>query len=246
MIKKLLNYFVPFLLLSLIPAAPFAQCTPQACTDPENNGQVCPATMPLAYINYPYSEVATILIPKSDSSGVPLHHFTLTAVKNLPNGITWESNAPGNVFTAGNSYCIHLHGTPTVAATFYLRIELDIYIDFFGQPLLAKHVVDSTSLYMVVSGSTGINVNHANLEINGNFPNPFSGFTSIRYKALQPGETTFEVYTLMGEKVHVQKLTSNAGENAFLFNGYALKPGTYLYLLRDGTSAIAKMMVKIY
>lgn len=243
--KKILKYFVTAVLLSFLSAATSAQCTPQPCADPENNGQVCPAIMPTAFINQAYSEVATILIPKADSTGVPLHHFTLTAVNNLPTGISWQSNAPGNVFTAGNSYCILLHGTPTVADTFYLRIELDIYIDFFGQPLLAKQVVDSTSLFMVVSAKIGINESLANLEINGNFPNPFSGYTSIRYNARQPGETTFEVYTQIGQKVHGQKLVTKAGENAFLFNGNALMPGTYIYVLRAGTSAISKMMVKI-
>lgn len=234
------------MLLIFLSANAMAQCEPFDCPDPENNGEICPDTMPVAFLNQFYSEVATILVPEQDTSGIPLHHLTLVAIDSLPPGITWESNAPDNEFMAGNDYCILLEGTPTVADTFYLRIVLDIYIDFFGQPIFVMQVVDSTSLFMVVVENTGMNERLAGLDIRGNYPNPFSDWTTIRYFAKQPGEVTFEVHTLMGQKVHEQKLTASYGENAFLFNGEELQPGTYLFVLRDGPFTVSKLMVRLY
>lgn len=246
MIKKhLLKYLVLLAALTMISASAVAQCEPFECPDPENNGEICPDTMPVAFINQLYSEVATIIVPLTDTTGVPLHHFTLVAVDNLPDGVDWESNAPNNEFLAGNDYCILIEGTPTVADTFFLKIVLDIYVSFLGQPIYVMTIIDSTSLFMLVVDNTGMEDGMAALQVQGNFPNPFSEWTTIRFDAKQPAEVTFEVYSLVGQKLHEQKIPARFGENAFLFNGADLSPGTYMYVIRSGKSATSKMMVRI-
>jgi len=226
-------------------ASIFGQCEPFECPDPENNGEICPDTMPVAFLNQLYSEVATIIVPLEDTTGIPLHHLTLVAVDSLPPGIEWESNAPGNEFMAGNDYCILLEGTPTEADTFYLRIVLDIYINFFGQPVYAMTVVDSTSLFLVVVDNTGLDESYASLEIIGNYPNPFSDWTNIRFSARQPGEVTFEVFSLLGEKLHEQQTPAKPGENIILYDGRQLSPGTYFYVIRSGGQSLSRIMVRV-
>lgn len=238
----------PFMLVIAIlffAAASFGQCEPQECPDPENNGEICPDTMPIAFINQLYSEVATIVVPMTDTTGVPLHHFTITALENLPTGLTWESNAPNNEFMAGNDYCILIEGTPTIADTFYLTLVLDIYINLFGQPLYVMTIEDSTSLYMLVADNTGLTENLASVEIQGNYPNPFSGFTTVRYATRQAGELTFEVYSLLGELLHTESVFAGRGENVILYDGSGLSAGTYFYVLRAGSTQTSRLMVRI-
>lgn len=246
--KRKISTLLHILLFSMLFAGAanvFGQCEPYECPDPENNGQICPDSMPIAYKDELYSEVATIVVPLTDTTGVPLHHFTLVAIDSLPPGITWESNAPDNEFMAGNDYCILIEGTPTVADTFYLKIVLDIYINFLGQPVYVTTIVDSTSLFMVVVDNTGIDEEMATIDIEGNYPNPFSDWTSIRFDSKQTGAVTFEVYNLMGKRVHEQRVPARFGENVFLYDGSGLSPGTYMYVIRSGNSTSSKMMVRI-
>jgi len=242
--NSLSKYFLLTVLVAFLSATAMAQCEPQECPDPEENGEICPDTMPMAFINQLYNEVATIVVPLTDTTGVPLHHFTLVALENLPSGLSWESNAPNNEFLAGNDYCILIDGTPTVADTFYLTIVLDIYISLFGQPVYVMTIEDSTSLFMVVVDNTGLPGSLAKLEITGNYPNPFSAWTTIRYAARQSGEVTFEVYSLLGEKLYEKNYLAVPGENAILYDGENLKPGVYFYVLRTGRNSISKLMVR--
>jgi hypothetical protein len=242
--NSFINFLLTLILIAFISASAMAQCEPQECPDPEENGEICPDTMPIAFLNQLYSEVATIVVPLTDTTGVPLHHFTLAALEDLPTGMTWVSNAPDDEFMAGNDYCILIEGTPTVADTFYLTIVLDIYIDLFGNPVYVTTIEDSTSLFMLVIDNTGMEDNMAAVEIEGNYPNPFSDWTSIRYMAKKPGEVTFEVYSLLGDKVYEQNTFARKGDNLILFDGTSLKPGLYLYLLKLGNLRTTKMMVR--
>jgi hypothetical protein len=244
--KFTLKYILSGLMLAFISLNAYSQCTPLSpdeCPDPENNGQICPDTLPDAYLNQSYGEVVTMLVPMSDTTGIPLHHLTIVAVDNLPNGITWESNSPDSVFMAGNYYCILLEGTPTVADTFYLHIVLDVYINFFGQPIYATTIVDSTSVFIAVIDNTGIKEKE-NISIAGSFPNPFRSWTSTKYFSKETAAVTLQVYNLLGEMLDERHMTARPGENYFQFNGENLSPGTYCFVLRSGNSAVSRMMVK--
>lgn len=244
--RNLLPFHILLIFTFLIASSSASgQCEPFDCPDPESNGEICPDTMPIAFINQLYSEVATIVVPLTDTTGVPLHHFTLMALENLPTGTTWVSNAPNNEFMAGNDYCILIEGVPTVADTFYLTIVLDIYISFFGQPVYVTTIEDSTSLFMVVVDNTGLDERYAGLEITGNYPNPFSDWTNIRFLARQPGEVTFQVFSLLGEKLHEQNTPVKAGENIILFDGRQLSPGTYFYVIRSDGQSLSRIMVRV-
>lgn len=221
------------------PLTALAQCDPmtaEECPDPENNGEICPDSLEVAFLNQPYSQVATILAPLQDTLGIPLHHLTLVSVDNLPPGLTWVSNAPNNEFMAGNYYCILMEGTPTEAGTFYLKIVVDIYINFFGTPVFALQVTDSTSLAIQVVDASSIHEDYGSaLSARGNMPNPFKQWTSVVCYSEDEGVAGFSVFNLMGERVYERKLQVRPGENHVHFDGSRLPPGTYLYrILKDG------------
>lgn len=247
------NKFTPILLLPLfiftiMTAMVFGQCEPmgpEECPDPENNGEICPDTLPVGFLNQAYSEVATILVPDTDTTGVALHHLTLASLDNLPTGLSWVSNAPGDEFLAGNYYCILMDGTPTEADTFFLHIVLDVYIDFFGTPLWVMQVTDSTSLSMIIVDNLGLKDGEPRLELTGNYPNPFSGWTTVRFESDRFEEVTFEVYNLLGEKLYDENLMARPGPNTILYDGEKLSQGTYFYVLRSGSASNSRLMVRI-
>jgi hypothetical protein len=229
-------------MLSFLAVTAWSQCEPQECPDPEGNGEVCPDSLPTGYLNQLYSQVATIVVPEQDTNGVDLHHLELVSVDSLPPGIGWISNDPENFFLADSSYCILMDGTPTDTGTYYLRIVVDIYVSILGFPVFAGQVTDSSSLSVTIIDNTGIEEDM--LTTIGNYPNPFSDWTGIRYEIKQPGEVTFEVYSLLGEKIHELRASARRGSNTILFNGEDLSPGLYIYVIRSGGQRITKRMIR--
>jgi len=85
-----------------------------------------------------------------------------------------------------------------------------------------------------------------------NYPNPFSyssGQTEIGYRLSKAADLTLKIYTLRGQIVYSQDITSTdygrASYNKVPFsksvmNGNWLAPGTYLYLLIHDGKVIAK------
>ncbi|MEN8224964.1 MAG: T9SS type A sorting domain-containing protein [Bacteroidota bacterium] len=246
--KKL---FLKILFLNVIvvitATTAFSQCEPMGpdeCPDPENNGEICPDTMPPGYLNLIYSEVATILVPEEDTNGILLHHIQLMAIDNLPQGLSWVSNAPNDEFMAGEYYCVLIEGTPGVTDTFYLKIVLDIYIDLMGEPVPAGQVIDSTSLSMIIHEDFGVNDMSGQFEISGNYPNPFTSSTNIYFTAKEYEEIDFEVFSLLGQKVHSGKINTMPGENMIHFSGENLNPGTYFYMIRSENISLSGLMVR--
>jgi hypothetical protein len=200
--------------------------------------------MPDGYLNIVYSEEATILVPEEFLPGVFVHHLTLTAVDNLPTGLSWESNAANNEFFAGNYYCIVLSGTPTEADVFYLKIVVDVYIDLNGQAVYYGSVTDSTSLSMIIREDFGVKDPGQYITIEGSFPNPFSVQTEIHFYSKQNGIMQFEVYSLLGEKLHVQDVDSHPGKNKIIFKGDMLPAGTYCYVLRNKYTSVSRILIR--
>ena len=230
----MLNWVIAVIMVVLASLSARSQCTPMGpedCPDPENNGQVCPDTMPVGYLNQAYQEEATILVPEQYMNAT-IHHLTLIDIGNLPMGIGWESNVLNNEFLAGNYYCMVLEGTPTKADTFYLKIIIDVYLDILGQPVFFARITDSTSLAMIINEDFGVEEGLAEITLEGNFPNPFNNWTTIRFEASRQEAGILEVYSLMGEKLYSEMIMIKNGSNAIPFNGGMLVAGSYFYVIR--------------
>ena len=87
--------------------------------------------------------------------------------------------------------------------------------------------------------------------LDQNFPNPFNSATVITFVVPKAGETTLELFDLLGQKVAT--LASGyreAGPHTFAWDGRndkgrPLASGMYLYRLQSGRSKVAtrKMLV---
>jgi hypothetical protein len=251
--KRIIITLLLILPFSLATLNIYSQCepaTPEQCPDPENNGQVCPDSLVAAFVGQFYSQVATIKPPATyflppDSTEITLHHVKLMEVDNLPEGITWQSNTPDSIFIAGEYYCVLLEGTPDSAGEYTLRIVVDVYVLIFGVPVKVATATDSTSLTLVVIDNTGINGNeNTSFYTRHNNPNPFQNETRIEYYSEKGGPVTFEVFSLLGERVYAEQLNASRGENFLVFKGQRLPKGSYFYLLRNGNYQSSGMMVR--
>jgi len=224
--------------------------TPEECPDPENNGQVCPDSLELAFVNQFYSQVATIKFPAvyympPDSTEINLHHVKLTEVGNLPDGMTWQSNTPDSVFIAGEYYCVLLEGTPDSAGEYPLRITVDVYVLVFNIPIMVATVTDSTSLSILVVDDSGIRGGKPGpISILQNSPNPFQSETFIKFNADYSETLELEVYSAQGKRIHYQKFAADKGENSIFFNGRMLSPGMYFYLIKSRSYQASGKMIK--
>ncbi|MBE0640421.1 MAG: T9SS type A sorting domain-containing protein, partial [Bacteroidales bacterium] len=211
-----------------------AQCTPGdslSCPDPEGNGEICPDTFPQAVVNVPFSVEFTILPPPQvvyQGFPVPIHHITLVSVDNLPPGITFQSNEPTGVFYPATYYCVLLSGTPTTAGTFPLKIKVDAYVNFLGNPVFVGQQTDSTSLAITVAGSAGTDDLNPSWQLQGPWPNPFSESTSIVVGHDQE-DIYLRISDITGKTLYSELLPASAGERSFRFSGEDLLPGVYFY-----------------
>jgi len=231
-----------------------AQCTPGdsiSCPDPENNGQICPETLPDAEAEQFYSQDFTILIPQEyvldSASGttITLHHVKIAEVGNLPDGITWATNAEDSIYLPQVYYCVNLEGTASDTGSYPLKITIDVYALVFGTPVFVGTVTDSTSLTMNVVGEIGIaEFESSSLTVKGAIPNPFTTKLDIAYIVKKPENVTFEFFDILGNSIFKTKVFSETGENHFKYDAAGLKPGLYFYTIRNTDDYFTGKVIK--
>ena len=80
--------------------------------------------------------------------------------------------------------------------------------------------------------------------LDQNYPNPFSGPTTIRVKLFQAAPVQLVVTNLLGQAVQVyNKGYLNAGTYSFIISSEDLRPGIYYYQLKSGTNNITKKRI---
>lgn len=80
-------------------------------------------------------------------------------------------------------------------------------------------------------------------EALGNYPNPFSQSTEIRFNASSRKELSLEVRNMVGKVVLERNVQANRGANAVTLKADQLIPGIYFYTISDGKQAITRKMV---
>jgi len=210
----------------------------------------------VATIGQPYNQSVTINIPLAFEN-IPLINVSVAttgAVTNLPVGLTYACDPPNCVFPAGSLACIVIYGTPTDANmapdTFDLGISTIVKTILFDLPLNFPNTglpnQPELHYYLVLKGEQGqIGTYDVGSQFTAlkNAPNPFSGQTLITAESLVAGEFQFEVFDLLGLRVHTQTLRLEVGLNEFTFEANNLPNGTYFYTLGNREGRAARRMV---
>jgi hypothetical protein len=76
------------------------------------------------------------------------------------------------------------------------------------------------------------------------FPNPVTTRFFLKYKVLQKGDVTFELYSAEGRRVFSNTEENSAGEHfqSFDLNGYEISTGNYFLKIRSGESEIVRQV----
>ena len=224
------------------PDSPFYNLKPVCINDPHNQSVTIsvPATFTVSGISVPITNVS---IPTSGGIG------------NYPVGLTYLCDPPNCVFNASTLGCILLYGTATAAnpapdtANLVLTATVATAIGSIPVNFPGNQAAPDDHYYMVVKPQ-GQCISHTT-DAGSPFsavrarPNPASQQTVIEARSTQTGPFQFEVFDLLGNRLHSQTVHLFEGDNQFTFDASNLPAGTYLYTLGDKTGKSVRRMVKM-
>lgn len=260
-----------FLLATLLPQ--FVQA--QTCVRDSNllitGGLLSPAAwspdspfynLALACINEPYNQSVTINIPEAyvfngatftiKDVSIP----TTNGIGNIPTGMTYSCDPPNCVFAAKTLGCILLGGTPAVSnqAPDTLDLTLTAIINLVGIPIpislnFPGDAAPNNHYYLILNpnGQCASAAHEAGSPFSSlrALPNPVSQQTRIEAQSTQNGTFLFEVFDLLGNRLHQQKVQLFEGNNQFAFDASTLATGTYLYSLGNAEGKSVRRLVKL-
>lgn len=208
-----------------------------------------------ACINELYNQSVTVHIPM-DFSGFPLDSVNIPVtggISNLPVGISYVCDPPNCRFLPNTLGCIQLTGTPTAANTAPDTVDLGITAlvatPLFTLPVTFPGTVAPGSHYYLILNPNGQCASAAT-EPGSPFslvrarPNPFSDRTIIEVQSTETGRFEFEVFDLLGHRLHTEAVQLFEGANQIPFDSATLPTGTYLYTIGNLTGKSVRRMVK--
>jgi hypothetical protein len=84
----------------------------------------------------------------------------------------------------------------------------------------------------------------AQIGLDQNFPNPFSGSTEIAYELANVSEVSFSIMDLSGRRVmEFNEGNMPAGKHTFKLESGSLEAGIYFYTIKAGNFVQTKQMV---
>jgi hypothetical protein len=148
--------------------------------------------------------------------------------------------------TMGNSICVDDEGNCFVVGTYTGEI-------LFGETMLTstgKSDAFFVKIPKVNSGTSEIDVPILSLspiQLEPNFPNPFSDQTTIYYSLSKSGLLSLKVHSILGSDILLEvEEDQSMGKNSLKINLQPLKPGIYIYQLQlDGGPPVVGKMMKV-
>ncbi len=228
-------------------------------------------------VGVPYEQNLTIKVPKDTIAGGfkfcfnKFALYTPAAVTNynFPPGLNIGSSstitANGTVngaislrFPGAANNCASIYGTPTVAGSYTLQLEIQPYMN---GPVLGNCPVPpninsgSTNIagpsilnYYIINISTPtgvVDLGKDKVALYQNVPNPFATTTDIKFYVEGEDNATVTVYNALGSIVSQQTIKTTLGENKVTINAANMANGTYIYSLKYKNFITTKRMMVI-
>jgi hypothetical protein len=197
-----------------------------------------------------YSDTLNLLVPtdagliNSGFSGFVIDSVQFTGIDNLPPGlgVSCNSQTPATcTYLSSVLGCGLIEGTPSVAGTYNMTLNVLAYVSLGGSPLPVPQQFEGYTI--VVAPSVGINEADAGLAQVQNVPNPFSQRTSIEFTLQRSTAADVEVFNLLGEQVWRNHVQGRQGLNRVPFETVDLPDGIYLYKVNAGAGTFTGRMV---
>ncbi len=222
-----------------------------------------------------YVQNITVKVPKDTAVGFGLYmcfnRFVLNTSAsvlnyNLPPGLNFGSStaavingtvnsAPSFSFAGNANNCASIYGTPTVAGTYSLVMEVTAFANgpsgsCTGSPDpnggSAVSTQTLTYYHITIAPPAGVQeLGNDKMALYQNSPNPFSNSTDIKFYVEDESEAIVTVYNTLGAIVSQQILTTVVGENKVTIKANDLVSGTYIYSLKYKNAVTTKRMLVI-
>jgi hypothetical protein len=218
-------------------------------------------------VGVPYVQNITVKVPKDTVVTLPFklcfNRFELKSPVgitnfNLPPGLNFTvtpSLMSGSViFFPGNANnCASIWGTPTVAGTYTLSLEVQAFANGPSTscpttPVPSGGSSVSTQLLnyykIVISPPVGVQeIGKDKFGVMQNQPNPFIGKTDIKFYVEGEDEAILTVYNSLGAIVNKQVMKTQLGENAFILSSNGLAAGVYIYSVKYKNAVSTKRLI---
>ncbi|MDZ4666958.1 MAG: T9SS type A sorting domain-containing protein [bacterium] len=218
------------LALSAITFAGFAQCTP----DPSvNKPGISPAKLADAIAGTPYSEVATLMVPKDtvfvylgNTYNAVIDSATVVSISDLPAGFAYECDKVSRTWNGGSKGCARLYGNPLAVhvGKYEVVVKVRTFLKITGSPTQFDQLDSSTiDINIVLPNAIQEQFQYAGIKI---FPNPVSNVLNVSINQYT-SEGSYEIFDLLGQRFNLApSYSSQTGEVKFDVSN--LKPGVYV------------------
>ena len=88
-----------------------------------------------------------------------------------------------------------------------------------------------------------LDLQSTSFDVQGNFPNPFTGTTEIRFTNANRSDVEFEVRNMLGKQIMSRTIKAERGQNAISLNAEKFIPGIYFYTITEGKNSITRKMI---
>lgn len=229
-------------------------------SDPPTEWDYCPTYYPEEIV----WEEATILFPtenlenidiyceyiKTDGPIIPSNSVTLNGFiksgKNAVAGATIYAKSNSRIYTFTVSENNGAYSIKLPAG------DYEIMIDKLGYPTYTKRIsVDNNTKNINMDFSLSHNDNFItgnamNINLSGNYPNPFNPVTKIDFSTDVNTYVKLSVYDISGRLINtIVNGNMPAGNHTIMFDGRGLSSGTYFYTLEAKGIVITKKMTLI-
>lgn len=202
-------------------------------------------------------------------NGFTVTSITIDSIANLPAGLCWVSNVPGNTFAAqqngviyisGQTYVssgqykmqVYVHVTTSVTTIPFSTLESIAGLRYYlrvicpGSPCVPVDTVDGKdSLFIPYSQVCGVGIHEVNNSISGLSvsPNPFMNTATLTYTVAKEGALTCRIYDLLGNVISSSDLNAVNGANTISLDRAGISSGTYILSVSDASGTATQKVI---
>lgn len=200
-----------------------------------------------------------------DVIGEPAGFTVAPAYNDVVNG-TWQNEGTDPNWTAVQG-CVLISasqsdvdaaagGGPNNDGVYPITVYVDVlakgnpipstytWVSTLGTPPYGAAIAYSDYVVRVQEGNFVVEeaLSSNKFDVAYNYPNPFTGATTIAYNTVKEDNITMKVYNMVGGLVAENKYRSNTGKNTIVFDGSKLSAGMYIYTVSNGAETITRKM----
>jgi hypothetical protein len=243
--------------LGLAMSFAHAQCTP----DPTAVLPLSPGPVDTLYalVGQAYSQTLTITVQQDTTVTLPpvpplfpggvftldILKQTIISIDGLPLGITSACNSSGCTWLGGQQGCVKLSGTPTVAGTYTVTVNLSTFLSDPAPGITLPSTPLPIPYTMVVKYGTSVEdvLDPDAFRFAACEPSITDGMTTMKFSSPVPQNLTFRIHDMAGRTLREEILAADGGIQARDLDVSQLSAGVYYLTLQDAKHLLTQKLI---